>query len=330
MGCCCSSNGEDPATRLDYNEPDPEDLKKPILTPHTQDNPDQDEITPTSTRRRGSSKLFDDALSPPPTTTHIVKRGFLTKEGHRRKNWTKRYFILSAGVLSYYEKALDEYPFASGFKGHITLRDSEVSTFIGKDLKLRLTIKKSKADESGGKAFLQMKGSNDDETHEWARSVAEELDKTNGTTSRNASKEDEMQDVTAEGQPQRTNVDAVKSMRMSFSQQGKQGVKRAGWGKKKGSLRKNWKNRYFVLADGWLSYYAKGPPHVSDRKGQLPMDGCRIERVVDAKGIKIVSPIQGRTLHVEFEDDVEEWQDALECAINVIGSLRVNRSEWNI
>ncbi|GMH82751.1 hypothetical protein TL16_g09368 [Triparma laevis f. inornata] len=255
MGCCSSSNKDDDLRRLDYNEPDPEDLKKPILQSEDNESPEP------NTRRRG----------------------------------------------------------------HISLKDSEVSTFIGKDLKLRLTIQKGEKDDAG-KMFLQMKGTNDDETNEWAKAVVTELDKTKGSTSRDPSKEGEMQDVTAEPQLQQRQGNEerkLKAMRMSFSNP-KAGVKKSGWGKKKGSLRKNWKNRYFVLADGWLSYYAKGPPHVSDRKGQLPMDGCRIE-VVDTKGIKIVSPIQDRTLHVEFEEELDEWRDALENAVDLIGSVRVMR-----
>ena len=93
---------------IDYSAPDPDELSRPILSGvEDQDEPQAE----TPTRRRGSS-LFDDALTPPPPTTHIVKKGYLYKEGHRRKNWTKRYFILSAGVLSYYEKMLEEYPFS--------------------------------------------------------------------------------------------------------------------------------------------------------------------------------------------------------------------------
>jgi len=55
-----------------------------------------------------------------------------------------------------------------------------------------------------------------------------------------------------------------------------------GWLEKKGSLRKNWKLRYFYLADGILKYYGKGPSSSSspteggDLKGDLSLLGAEI------------------------------------------------------
>ena len=33
----------------------------------------------------------------------ILKKGFLEKKGHRRKNWNRRYFVLKMAALSYYD-----------------------------------------------------------------------------------------------------------------------------------------------------------------------------------------------------------------------------------
>ena len=33
----------------------------------------------------------------------ILKKGFLVKQGHVRKNWNRRYFILQLTTLTYYE-----------------------------------------------------------------------------------------------------------------------------------------------------------------------------------------------------------------------------------
>lgn len=33
----------------------------------------------------------------------ILKKGYLTKRGHRRKNWRKRWFILEKTTLKYFE-----------------------------------------------------------------------------------------------------------------------------------------------------------------------------------------------------------------------------------
>lgn len=292
MGCCCSKE-EDPATTIDYTAPDPDELSRPILTEDQLEDDDPPDETPT--RRRGSS-LFDDALTPPPPTTHIVMKGFLYKEGHRRKNWTKRYFILSAGVLSYYEKMLEEYPFSSGYKGHIVLRDASVSTFIAKDMRLRMMIENSSAVNASGKSNLLIKGSTGDETNAWAKAVAEELDKTNGTTSQRPAAGGGRQMLNVTGEEDRegeSRKSSLKARSASIMASGT-GVIKSGWGKKRGAVVKNWKLRYFVLADGWLTYYAKGPPHVSDKKGQLPMDGCVVTRT--EKQVQVHSPVQGRKL----------------------------------
>lgn len=33
----------------------------------------------------------------------ILKKGYLTKKGHRRKNWRKRWFILEKTTLKYFK-----------------------------------------------------------------------------------------------------------------------------------------------------------------------------------------------------------------------------------
>ena len=106
-------------------------------------------------------------------------------------------------------------------------------------------------------------------------------------------------------------------------------VVKSGWMMKKGSFRPSWKSRFFILsAEGWLSYYAKGPPKVSDRRGQLPIDGCQVS-LVDSKRdknnfcIQIKSTMKQRNLLVEVEnaEDAEEWMRQLKLMIAKIGSL---------
>eukprot|EP00966_Prymnesium_polylepis_P272640 6299020-Prymnesium_polylepis.1 len=50
-----------------------------------------------------------------------AKRGFLYKEGHRRKNWKWRWFLLDEGHLRYYEDESSLEPIAS-----ITVTGAEV------------------------------------------------------------------------------------------------------------------------------------------------------------------------------------------------------------
>ncbi len=39
-----------------------------------------------------------------------VKAGFLTKQGHKFKNWKRRWFVLRGRMLSYYRKPTDVTP----------------------------------------------------------------------------------------------------------------------------------------------------------------------------------------------------------------------------
>jgi hypothetical protein len=53
----------------------------------------------------------------------------------------------------------------------------------------------------------------------------------------------------------------------------------AGWLEKKGNFRQNWTPRYFVLANGVLKYFAKGPDSEhnvlgTEFKSDIPLLGC--------------------------------------------------------
>jgi len=42
------------------------------------------------------------------------------------KNWKKRFFVLNAGVITYYEKEINEFPFGDSLKGELNLANTEV------------------------------------------------------------------------------------------------------------------------------------------------------------------------------------------------------------
>jgi len=51
----------------------------------------------------------------------LVLRGWLTKQGHKVRNWKTRYFVLDRGLLSYYADQKDTAPFGDNLKGQICL-----------------------------------------------------------------------------------------------------------------------------------------------------------------------------------------------------------------
>jgi hypothetical protein len=52
-------------------------------------------------------------MSPPP-----LKKGWMKKLGRKGmiKNWKKRFFVLNAGVITYYEKEISEFPYGDSLK----------------------------------------------------------------------------------------------------------------------------------------------------------------------------------------------------------------------
>ena len=47
-----------------------------------------------------------------------IKKGWMKKLGRKGmiKNWKKRFFVLNAGVITYYEKEINEFPFGDSLK----------------------------------------------------------------------------------------------------------------------------------------------------------------------------------------------------------------------
>ena len=47
-----------------------------------------------------------------------IKKGWMRKQGRSGvyKNWKKRFFVLSNGVISYYEEEIDVFPFGERLK----------------------------------------------------------------------------------------------------------------------------------------------------------------------------------------------------------------------
>lgn len=67
-------------------------------------------------------KLEETVKHAPPE----IKKGKLKKEGHMIKNWKERFFVLDLGVLSYYSKEQEAYPFGADLKGTVNLGEYEL------------------------------------------------------------------------------------------------------------------------------------------------------------------------------------------------------------
>ena len=55
-----------------------------------------------------------------------VQQGWLRKQGHVRRNWKRRWFVLERGVLRYYVEPLAIHPYGANLRGEINLEDYSV------------------------------------------------------------------------------------------------------------------------------------------------------------------------------------------------------------
>lgn len=78
---------------------------------------------------------------------------------------------------------------------------------------------------------------------------------------------------------------------------------------------KNWKNRYFVLENGVLSYYENS--QLKDKKGDMSVKNCKVE--VDKTIVKIsaidAAAAKGQSeliLEIKYPNERDEWVAAIE------------------
>ncbi|XP_069823062.1 pleckstrin homology domain-containing family A member 2 [Dendropsophus ebraccatus] len=69
----------------------------------------QPEVVPHTTLRRSQS-LMPQLVHKPPSSTCVLKSGYCVKQGNMRKNWKRRFFVLSGFNISYYKCETDREP----------------------------------------------------------------------------------------------------------------------------------------------------------------------------------------------------------------------------
>jgi hypothetical protein len=98
---------------------------------------------------------------------------------------------------------------------------------------------------------------------------------------------------------------------------------RKGWLKKEArkSFLKNWKNRYFVLAEGLLTYYESSsttPPYGQNERGTTRLRGAKLEQKGSTNILIHFERGEDRDLLVQCADarDRTEWLQALQAHIS--------------
>ena len=94
-------------------------------------------------------------------------RGYLWKEGHQRKNWKKRWFLLDEGHLRYYEKKSSLEPIAS-----ITVTGAEVVSVQRPRRRHAFRLNTSPQEDGHSKYILA--GETEKDSLEWIKALLDE------------------------------------------------------------------------------------------------------------------------------------------------------------
>lgn len=96
----------------------------------------------------------------------------------------------------------------------------------------------------------------------------------------------------------------------------------SGWVRTRSKAFRNWKNRYIVISESVLSYYANGSPRPHGLRGQIALAGAKLQQIDDKQEshlfiIKITTKDE-RERQLSFRDETEylEWKVVLQKAID--------------
>ncbi|XP_041717105.1 differentially expressed in FDCP 6-like isoform X2 [Coregonus clupeaformis] len=102
-------------------------------------------------------------------------------------------------------------------------------------------------------------------------------------------------------------------------------VLKRGYMWKKGHVRRNWMERWFVLRPSFMTYYAS--EDLKDKKGEIPLDqNCVVEAIPDRDGKRCLFCVKtpSKTYEMSAADQRQrvEWTQALQTAIRLQGERK--------
>ncbi|XP_014063961.1 differentially expressed in FDCP 6 isoform X3 [Salmo salar] len=102
-------------------------------------------------------------------------------------------------------------------------------------------------------------------------------------------------------------------------------VLKRGYMWKKGHVRRNWMERWFVLRPSFMAYYAS--EDLKDKKGEIPLDqNCVVEAIPDRDGKRCLFCVKttSKTYEMSAADQRQrvEWTQALQTAVRLQGERK--------
>ncbi|KAG2385496.1 hypothetical protein C9374_003311 [Naegleria lovaniensis] len=211
------------------------------------------------------------------------KKGHITKQGAKRKNWKKRWFVLHDDTLSYYKSDNDSYP-AGSVKIEIDSLVMFVDEFqIGKKNCFAVVTK-----NRNYYMFCDL----EEEVNEWVYALRASV--------------------------YYANLKKVYNDPRNFlrGDQAKR-VEKKGILKKQGGSFKSIRTRFFVLKDSTLSYYKSEKE--MEPIDSIDLKGTRVEQTKNTKcGITLHTVGRQYFFLAETEKDREEWIEAINNVTKVL------------
>lgn len=129
--CGCCAQDKDAAYLLEKSEKSRHNTESKESEEGFYEPPSRDELSRLSLPvHPGQTQLARASQGLP--GQHIDKEGWLKKQGHIRKSWKKRYFVLSKGVLRYYKHASpNKEERGRELKGYVELTGATIEEVVG-------------------------------------------------------------------------------------------------------------------------------------------------------------------------------------------------------
>ncbi len=253
----------------------------------------------------------------------LYREGFLTKQGHKRKNWKKRWFVLKDNELSYYEQRGDE-----DAKGRIPLDDPTVSVqaLSGGPYPFMFEV-------TIGDVPYAMYAQDEKERCEWIDTIERVIQKNvplddeedEGSMEAEQQQQDQHQDEDADflvvpaisskpSGPPILDEQAVLNDRRDME----------GIMHKMGEL--DWKTAYFILSQSDLYYFV---PSSMEIAGVVCVKGCAVKSVAKRadRSFCFLVTVPGEKVALFAVDTAEEQRNWMEAVSNAASKQsRMNRS----